>query len=198
MSELSFVVFTNQIIEQHMSEVPSVPQYWHFSSTILRSTESADNVQHKLFRLLQKLKVDIEETSQWHYRLQTVRGDVYLDIDCYFFRQNGEIIIDINLLSGERFTWGRLKKNINAMFRDTDPCLHIPKTIGAEMSEQLLLRLNTDNKNEIRRALRKLSLTTSSFDMGPIKKWSIMSTDSFLDREIQYWTETILTRKSKL
>tara|TARA_B100000795_G_scaffold26880_1_gene17860 strand:+ start:1595 stop:2098 length:504 start_codon:yes stop_codon:yes gene_type:complete len=100
-------------LQQLTGDPPPVPRFWHFAPLTLRSTASATDVREKLFQILHDLNVDVEAVSSfWKYRLQKV-GVV---IQCHFFKQDSEIAVDINLLSGSRFVWHKLARNIRATF----------------------------------------------------------------------------------
>jgi len=179
---------------------PPVPVFWHFAPLTLRSTASAMEVQEKFFNILHNLNVDVEVTSStWKYRLQTVCGEAYLDIECHFFKQDFEIIIDINLLSGERFVWHNLAQNIRVIFNggNSNGKCHKPRDYPWR-SEQLFQLLEHGSMNDKRRAMRSLALSTTNVDISKNVLWINKSTGTFLEKEIQRWAEYIKVNRAHL
>ena len=195
----------------HQSTVipPQVPQYWIFSHfTITGATGNALRVQ--LFAKLRKLNVDISNTIySWKYRLQFCEGPALLDIDCFFFQRESDVIVDINLLSGDRWAWHRLKAAVN---NDVSiPRLSL-KTAGFAttvdfVSERLrrgeftdsdfqwlsddipaewwLHYLKSKDLNIVRQSMERLCLLKYDGYDSEIEKWRVINPTSFLEREIQ-------------
>ena len=192
----------------HRSTVipPQVPRYWVFSHfTITGATGNALRVQ--LFAKLRKLNVDISSTIySWKYRLQFCEGPALLDIDCFFFQRESDVIVDINLLSGDRWTWHRLKADVN---NDVS----IPRLISSPLktagfvSERLrrgefadsdfqwlsddipvewwLPYLKSKDLNIVRQSMEKLCLLKYAGHNSEIEKWKALNPASFIEREIK-------------
>jgi len=178
--------------QEKKMEPPDVPRFWHFAPLTLRSTESPTVMRRKIFKILKQLEVDIETMYPWKYRLQQVHGSAYLDIQCQFFKQGDNTIVDINLLSGERYVWHHLTKNIRKMLegvehRTTCP---FPKEFDAN-PEQWLSLVEHGSMDDKRRAMRRLALSNSDFDVRKIELWLHKPARTFLEREIRRWAEKI-------
>ena len=178
-------------------EPPQVPKFWHFAPLTLRS--EATDVQEKFFRILHDLDVDVEALKLWKYRLQKVCGDAYLDIQCHFFKQDSEIVIDVNLLSGDRFVWRYLAQNIRVMFAGGNAKGECYKPRDYPFrTDQLFQLLEHGSMNDKRRAMRSLALYTSNVDISKIEPWLHKPTVSFLEKEIQRWAEYIKVNRAHL
>lgn len=93
---------------------PPVPAYWPFSNFTLTGTTGAQ-LRAELFAKLSEENVHISlRASDWRYCLEFVEGVHYLTIDCQFFQRESDAIVDMNLLSGDRWTWGRLVNRIKS------------------------------------------------------------------------------------
>lgn len=180
-------------------EPPDVPMFWHFAPLTLRSTETPNTTRRKIFKILKQLEVDIETMSPWKYRLQLVRGSAYLDIQCHFFKQGSEIAVDINLLSGDRFVWRDLAQNIRKMLEgaEQNTTCPFPKDFDAN-PEQWLSLVEHGSMDDKRRAMRRLALSNSDFDVRKIELWLRKPVGTFLEREIQRWAKKIKTKRARL
>lgn len=180
-------------------EPPDVPMFWHFAPLTLRSTETPNTTRQKIFKILKQLEVDIETMSPWKYRLQLVRGSAYLDIQCHFFKQGSEIAVDINLLSGDRFVWCDLAKNIRKMLEgaEQNTTCQFPKDFDAN-PEQWLSLVEHGSMDDKRRAMRRLALSTTHVDISKIVPWINKPMGTFLEKEIQRWAEKIKTKRARL
>ena len=187
-------------LQQLTGDPPPVPRFWHFAPLTLRSTASATDVREKLFQILHDLDVNVEAVSSfWKYRLQKVCGDAYLDIQCHFFKQDSEIVIDVNLLSGDRFVWRYLAQNIRVMFAGGNAKGECYKPRDYPFrTDQLFQLLEHGSMNDKRRAMRSLALYTSNVDISKIEPWLHKPTVSFLEKEIQRWAEYIKVNRAHL
>lgn len=181
-------------------EPPQMPRFWHFAPLTLRSTTSATDVREIFFRILHDLDVDVEATSSlWNYRLQKVCGDAYLDIQCHFFKQDSQIVIDVNLLSGNRFVWRDLAQNIRVMFAGGNAKGECYKPRGYPFrTDQLFQLLEHGSMNDKRRAMRSLALSTTHVDISKIIPWINKPAGTFLEKEIQRWAEYIKVNRAHL
>jgi hypothetical protein len=180
-------------------EPPQVPRFWHFAPLTLRSTTSATDVREIFFRILHDLDVDVEALKLWNYRLQKVCGDAYLDIQCHFFKQDSQIVIDVNLLAGDRFVWRDLAQNIRVMFnggQSKGEC-YKPRDYPFR-TDQLFQLLEHGSMNDKRRAMRSLAISTTQVDISKIIPWINKPAGTFLEREIQRWAEKIKTKRARL
>ena len=91
---------------------PQVPEFWTFSNFTLIGA-SGTGLRAELFAKLSAENVHISlRSSDWRYCLECVPGVHYLEIDCCFFQRDSDAIVDINLISGDRWAWGRLLKRL--------------------------------------------------------------------------------------
>ena len=122
-----------------MPESPGpVPAYWPFSNFTMTGATGAI-LRAELFAKLSEENVHISlRASDWRYRLEFVEGVHYLTIDCRFFQRESDAIVDMNLLSGDRWTWGRLVNRL----KSSAPCTStrfpdVPKTTPAYVRKAL-------------------------------------------------------------
>ena len=100
---------------------PPVPDYWPFSK-FTSSGPSGIELRRNLFAKMSEENVHISlRASDWRYCLEFVEGDHYLKIDCRFFQREHDAIADINLLSGDRWVWGRLVRRLKSEHFKTLP-----------------------------------------------------------------------------
>lgn len=177
--------------------VPVVPKYWHFAPLTLRF--ASVTTTERLFQILHDLDVNVEVVSFCKYRLQKVYGRAYLDIQCHFFKQDSEIVVDINLLSGDRFVWHNLARNIRTMFNGGQSHVKSHKPHDFHLKpEQLFQLLEHGSMNKKRKAMRSLALSTTNVDISKIEPWLHKSTNTFLEKEIQRWAEYIKANRAHL
>ena len=180
-------------------EPPDVPRFWHFAPLTLCSTETPTVMHRKIFNILKQLDVDIETMSPWKYRLQQVHGSAYLDIQCHFFKQGDNTVVDINLLSGDRFVWHCLAKNIRKMLKGVEhhTTCPFPKEFDGN-PEQWLSLVEHGSMDVKRRAMRRLALSNSDFVVRKIELWLHKPARTFLEREIRHWVEKVKTKRARL
>lgn len=86
---------------------PPVPQYWYFSQFKIESSLKPRQLKRELFDWYCQAGVHISGSS-WKYTI--TKND--LKIDCYFFWDGTNTIVDINLLSGDRWAWSVLRNQM--------------------------------------------------------------------------------------
>mgnify|MGYP006081978169 CR=1 FL=1 len=91
-----------------------VPQFWPFTNFTFIG-EDPQALRATLFDKLRAGSTQIFiKNSNWTYKLYLTDGPHYLVIDLHFFkRADGSIIAELNLLSGDRMTFGNLWNHIN-------------------------------------------------------------------------------------
>jgi hypothetical protein len=91
-----------------------IPQYWHWSVFKIQTDLSAELFRDQLFQYYKTLGLQIRPLhSGWKY-LYTKDG---LEIECYFFSDGPTTIVDINLISGDRWAW----RTISMRMREFKP-----------------------------------------------------------------------------
>lgn len=114
MKGLSCFNFDDSKIAQpkHMASEPGrPPQFWTIGHCTLRG-DDARVFRSELLSKLKKLTVHITRAHDWVYRLEYVDGPAYLDIECYFWSVDDHVVGELHLMSGDRFTWHRLWREI--------------------------------------------------------------------------------------
>ena len=188
-----------------MSTIPPLPQYWVFAPFTITGTNGR-KMRARLFATLRRFGVDISSTPQaWKYRLQFCEGAALLDIEAFFFQREKDVIVDINLLSGDRWVWHRLKARLSGSERNYLPMS--PFLTGKIVVERLrrgnfadrdfewlgsdipvdwlLPYLKSKDLNIVRQAMERLCLRKYEGDDSEIEKWQTVKTERFIEREIQ-------------
>lgn len=162
-------------------EPPSVPDFWPFSKYTINGLD-ANALRSSLFSKLREENVHITlKNSLWKYKLEYIYGPHYIVIDCYFFKNDNGYTVDVNLLSGDRWTFGDLWRILSDQVqkRPLRPNLCIQKTpefvlqrlknidiqldvdlvpyICPEVADEYILPfLKSDDLNIVRMAMDKL------------------------------------------
>ena len=110
MSGICRTPFINQRGEEMMDTKPApIPQYWHWSDFKIQTDLSAELFRDQLFQYYKTLGLQIRPLhSGWKY-LYTKDG---LEIECYFFSDGPTTIVDINLISGDRWAWRTISRRM--------------------------------------------------------------------------------------
>ena len=148
------------------SQLPPVPIYWVFSPFTITGTNGRA-LRARLFTKLRKLGVDISTNNgSWKYRLQYCEGPAILDIEAFFFQRANDVIVDINLLSGDRWTWHRLVARVNnsvsALWRGSFKTSKTNGFVSNRLKKGLfddsewLAYLKSKDLNIVRQAMEKL------------------------------------------
>lgn len=183
---------------------PPVPQYWVFAPFTITGT-TASVMRAHLFAKLRKYGVDISSTKElWKYRLQFCEGPALLDIEAHFFQREKDVIVDINLLSGDRWAWHRLRAHLSdkkSWF--ISPPLKTVDFVSERLRrgnfadsdfewlsydipiEWLLPYLKSNDLNIVRQVMEILCLRKYDGYDSEIKKWQAVKPTKFLEREIQ-------------
>lgn len=198
------------------SQVPPVPDYWHWAPLKLHSNGNACAFRESLFANVQEHDVHIEKVKPWHYNFETVTPR-YVEAECHFFRLDGTTYADINLLQGDRFTWNALSRHMSnkssaysykrsaakpiradkRLEALVEPCMDedMFDLVGSDFNPGKLLPLLVDASPNIKRcAMRALYHCDTPFDVSFIEPYCHRDA-SFLDRRIQYWANKIVQRR---
>jgi len=103
-------------LEKYIQTPPEpgpVPQFWSFTNFTFVG-EDPQALRETLFEKLRAGSTQIFiKNSNWTYKLYLTDGPHYLVIDLHFFkRADGSMIAELNLLSGDRMTFGNLWNHI--------------------------------------------------------------------------------------
>lgn len=103
-------------LEKYIQTSPEpgpVPQFWPFTNFTFVG-EDPQALRATLFEKLRAGSTQIFiKNSNWTYKLYLTDGPHYLVIDLHFFkRADGSMIAELNLLSGDRMTFGNLWNHI--------------------------------------------------------------------------------------
>ncbi len=211
---------------QISDEPPSVPQFWHFSFVTFEGN-NAHKLRENIFEKLSSSDFSIQiRNSKWVWDLEYCEGPNYITVGCYIFKRGvDDYILELNLLSGERFTWGRLVSKIRdqVVLRYMPTFEPVQKThesfvnmldrkeyqniypdmfhlIGQDRSpDDLMYFLDNGNTNTVRAALLRLTqFDTMPEHLEKIKKWTLLAPTCFLNKEIIQHAHEILTKHSCL
>jgi hypothetical protein len=195
-----------------------VPVYWPFSNFTLTGTTGAQ-LRGELFAKLSEENVHISlRASDWRYCLEFVEGVHYLTIDCRFFQRESDAIVDINLLSGDRFTWIRLVNRLKSHAPCTSTRFQsVPKTTPAyvwkaltdkDYSDDLILLMGQDlpeehflpflcssDPNVVRIAASRL---TRAYKCDGFDFWCSRKPRNFLERKICEHIQELVVSKARL
>ena len=98
---------------QMPDEPPNVPEHWPFTFVTFEGND-VHTLRDDIFGKLKSCGVSIQvRNSRWNWDLEYCEGPYYITARCYIFKKgSGDYILELNLMSGERFTWGRLVSKI--------------------------------------------------------------------------------------
>lgn len=112
MATLCVKPFDKRPFEQKMSrtpgEPPCIPQYWTFVGTVLKSTHAASVVRGAILNSFEQMAGKWRKRGEWSY--QAICSG--LDISCHIFKHEGTTVVELNLLSGDRFAWHATRQRI--------------------------------------------------------------------------------------
>jgi len=199
-----------------LSHPPTVPEYWSFSNFTMTDS-SALTLKRTLFEKLHNNQVHTSKRNAWEYKLEYIEGPHYLDIDCFFFKRLEDTIVDINLLSGDRMAWSRLKGRLKGNKTPRQfPIIINKKTpqyvqqqieegicdssllsqIGNDITNTHLLPfLKSSDINTVRVALNKMS---ASISRPEIKFWATKTPSNYIERVIRKRANALLHASSRL
>lgn len=89
--------------------IPPVPQYWHFSSVVLTSHSSTTA---RFTDICTTLGISISFVTPWVWELEFGPNIV----ECNVFQKGSDIVIDINLLKGDRWLYWDTIRKIRALW----------------------------------------------------------------------------------
>ena len=193
-------------------EPPPMPEFWHFSHwTIPGPCPNA--LRSDLFEKLRKENVDITlKNSNWKYCFQTIVGMHYLEADCYFFKCENDYMVDINLISGDRWTWYRLKNKITGVAnglrgapihntltpeflleKPESMCDEYVTLLGSDAPAILFERcLDSSDGGILHYALKELSERGCYVDHPCVEKWRFQKPSNFLECQMYRHAQNIL------
>ena len=220
MSSIVFGIFGRFSKTVSMSGPPPVPDYWHFASVVLESASNFDSVQERFLQLCEMTQLHMRVSAPWVWHLELCQGLHYIEIECNVFKKEGQTVLDINLLQGNRALYWQTVQKMRAgwhgetaedrptswtMASNPTPALaydQLPTVFGFELLttqmdvEQLLPYLENTNSNIVRRAMLVLSQTAMPAT-AVIRKWAAScNCTTFLEREIQKSAQEIVSRDS--
>lgn len=90
---------------------PPVPQYWFFSKTLIHGDH---RICKLIFETLSFLKARVKlMDSNWHWRIECDDGSFCADM--YMFKSKDGIIVDMNRLQGDRWSWYSFFKKLKTL-----------------------------------------------------------------------------------
>lgn len=211
--------------DQSMPGPPPVPKYWVFSNDTFEDPDP-QNLCSVVFQKLESHGVFIQKKKDWHWEAQYCDGPHYITFDIYVFAKDGAYTMDVNRLSGDRWSWWRLMlrvkgKKVPPIVDRTFRPLTMTHTSAAaalkrgdvhmigtavvwivgddQMPESVLQFLDCKELNLVRAAMLRLThWNRRPDDCTKIQKWRDMPDQSFLHREIKKHAETVLNKYSRL
>ena len=96
-------------------EPPKMPEYWPKSNFTMIHPQSKP-FREDLFKKLAFEDVYISlKNSNWEYQLEYIQGPHYIKMEAYFFKlANGDTMVDINRVQGDRGTFFNLRAKIQS------------------------------------------------------------------------------------
>lgn len=194
---------------------PIVPKYWKIGRFTTKGSSGHD-LRSELFCRLMEIGVHISLVCNWTYRLEYVNGPNYVDIECYFWSVSSGVVAELQLMSGERFTWGNLWKSINDKYYrikqyrlpDRTPPQMIkylesgegnPEFIsifGSDVPDRLLVRfLGSSDLNIVRHVM---SMLKEPIDTVHFRFWAQKKPGCYLETLICNSVHNLLSKKSRI
>ena len=196
---------------------PNVPKFWKVGNFTIEGSNGHE-LRSELFSRLVKIGVHISPVSSrpWTYRLEYVNGPNYLDIECYFWSIRPAFVAELHLMSGERFTWQRLWKDIvdkthtiekyqlpattpQAMIKYLESGQCNPEflsILGADVPDRLLVQfLDCSNLNVVRYAI---SMLKNPVDSEHFRFWARKKPRTYLETLICNSVHKLLSKKSRI
>ena len=94
------------------ADVPLEPELWHYSHCTIEG-DDPHVMRRDLFDKLLQNNVEIKQKKKhWEYKLHFINGPYYITMDLYFFKKKEDFVIEINHLSGDRWTFWNLWKQL--------------------------------------------------------------------------------------
>lgn len=90
-----------------MTTPPPVPQYWHFATVF---TDHSGNVRKRIATMCSALQLDICYQQPWVWYIQLGQDSV----ECNVFRQEEHVVVDVNLLHGDRWRYWKTIADMKA------------------------------------------------------------------------------------
>lgn len=196
-------------------EPPPVPQHWFFSKYVLQGDQQSPKVfRDKTLKTLSELGavVDIAD-SNWHWTIQYCDGPHYISADMFVFMSEGQPMVDMNQLQGDRYTWIELFRDLQRGAKRAPTPTHMPMVpslkskniealcmVGIEQTPEVLLPfLNHEDPSVVRAAMYRLTFfDRAPHDCSSIQKWLSKPLQNFLERETAKHAAAVMQKQSKL
>lgn len=207
---------------------PPVPPYWPFSHWTMTDAD-ANALRTRIFAAAQQCGVCVTLLSaDWRYKMECCVGPLYLEAECHFFTTADGVIVDINLLDGDRREWWRIVHNMTAIMDGkcpSEPTEHrpVPKTppgiltvlhlknidlvgtdvfylAGMDTPAELIVPFlwHEDPKVVYAGALRLQHSATLPDDCSALKWWTMKPVTGYLERNIADICRGLLASNSRL
>lgn len=187
------------------SDVPPEPEFWHYSHCTIEGDDPMV-MRSNLFAKLRQHRVEIKNhKTPWRYKLHFTNGPHYIIMDLYFFRKKEDFIIEMNHISGDRWTfwnlWKRLVDEDNVfeyqppLYRDDTPHYISQRFLDPNYipDEQVLYNIGMDAAPEwfipfmLSSDLNVVRIAMERYDGPPtehIAMWSQKKPQNFLEERI--------------
>lgn len=211
--------------DQNMSSPPCVPDYWVYSNDTFEGPDVAALCED-IFGKMTLRGVCIERKRDWYWEAQYCDGPYYICFDIHVFNRGNAFIMDVNRLSGDRWSWWRLMQKIKGkkvpaiLDREYRPLTMTHKAAKAALDagnlaligpdvvwiigqnvtpESIVPFLQQDDLNMVRAAMLRLTYCNRRpDDCTSIERWMNVSDDVFLHREIKKHANIVLQKNSRL
>lgn len=200
---------------------PLLPAHWPMSSVTFEGPD-AHSLRDGLFEKMRALGVHIEaKNSRWQWRLELCEGPHYVYGDCFFFQKKDAVVVDMNHLHGDRFTWWHMIHKLQGV-PTRERCYSPIETsapivaynlkrklpinedfmalVGQDVEpDALLYLLETHDLNMVRVIMYRLSqFEEPPSDVTAIQAWTTRPVYRFIEREIVKHAHAILQMQSRL